>query len=114
METDHTQALLNVNTNNVLQCTIALAALESVVDPEIGLNVVDLGLIYGIEFKECNIILTMTLTTRHCPMGDVIRTAVEQVMEETFSTMQISVGLTFDPPWNPARISGTGKEFLNM
>lgn len=106
---------MNVSTNNELQCTIALAALESVIDPEIGLNVVDLGLIYRIDFdaQPARISLLMTLTTAFCPMGDAITAAVEQVMHETFSTVEIGVELTFDPPWTPGRISEAGNEFLN-
>lgn len=116
MEIDHPQSedRVNVASNNELQCTIALAALERVVDPEIGLNVVDLGLIYRIDFDAHSITLTMTLTTRHCPMGEAITAAVEQVMRETFSTSRITVELLFDPPWNSTRISETGKTYLNM
>ena len=115
MEIDHPQSKDhgNVSTNNELRCTIALAALESVVDPEIGLNVVDLGLIYRIDFNASGITLTMTLTTRHCPMGDAITNAVEQVMGEIFSAAPTVVELVFDPPWNATRISAAGKEFLN-
>ena len=106
---------MNVSTNNALQCTIALAALENVLDPEINLNVVYLGLIYRIDFdpQPARITLHMTLTTSFCPMGDAITAAVEQVMHETFSTSHVSVELTFDPPWNPTLISEAGKEFLN-
>lgn len=77
---------MNVITNNSIRCTIALAALEQVVDPEIGLNVVDLGLIYQLDFDEEHkkIFVTMTLTTQFCPMGESITAAVKRVMEHTF------------------------------
>lgn len=118
METDHPQttSIVNVASNNQLQCTIALAALEGVIDPEIGLNVVDLGLIYAVDFQAqpAMISVRMTLTTRFCPMSEAITSAVEQVLHETFPGPEINIALTFDPPWTHARISDRGKEFLNL
>lgn len=106
---------MNVITNNNLRCTVALAALEQVVDPEIGLNVVDLGLIYQVDFdeNEKKIYVTMTLTTRFCPMGESIIASVKRVMEHTFADEEINVELRFDPPWSYERISEEGKQFLN-
>ncbi len=107
---------MNVITNNSIRCTIALASLEQVVDPEIGLNVVDLGLIYQVDFDEENkrIFVTMTLTTQFCPMGESITAAVKRVMEYTFPGEEVWVELSFDPPWSHERISAEGKQFLNQ
>lgn len=107
---------MNVITNNNIRCTIALAALEQVVDPEIGLNVVDLGLIYQVDFDEANkkIFVTMTLTTQFCPMGESITAAVKRVMEHTFPGEEVWVELSFDPQWSHERISEEGKQFLNQ
>lgn len=107
---------MNVITNNSIRCTIALAALEQVVDPEIGLNVVDLGLIYQLDFGEEHkkIFVTMTLTTQFCPMGESITAAVKRVMEHTFPGEEVRVELSFDPPWSHERISEEGKHFLNQ
>lgn len=107
---------MNVITNNSIRCTIALAALEQVVDPEIGLNVVDLGLIYQLDFDEEHkkIFVTMTLTTQFCPMGESITAAVKRVMEHTFPGEEVRVELSFDPPWSHERISEEGKQFLNQ
>lgn len=106
---------MNVITNNNIRCTIALAALESVMDPEIGLNVVDLGLIYQIDFDETEkkIYVTMTLTTQFCPMGESITGAVKRVLESTFAGEEVFIELSFDPPWNHERISEDGQQFLN-
>ncbi|HXD76235.1 MAG TPA: metal-sulfur cluster assembly factor [Puia sp.] len=106
---------MNVVTNNDLQCTIALAALENVLDPEIGLNVVDLGLIYRLEFDEpgLGIAVAMTLSTPYCPMGESITAAVEQVLKETFTGISVTIELTFQPPWSYDRISEAGKIFLS-
>ena len=93
----------------------ALAALQHVEDPEIGLNVVDLGLIYQIDFDETDrqIYVSMTLTTRFCPMGASISSAVQQALEQAFPGEQVLVNVVFDPPWNNSRISEEGRLFLN-
>lgn len=106
---------MNVITNNNIKCTIALAGLEHVYDPEIGLNVVDLGLIYEIQFDETEntVSCTMTLTTQFCPMGESITENVRLSLQASFSQCSISVQLTFDPPWSYELISETGRQFLN-
>lgn len=106
---------MNIDTNNDLLCTIALAALENVIDPELGLNAVDLGLIYGIEFDDrpSRVIVTMTLSTPFCPMGETITGAVERILQQTFPDTVVLAKLTFDPPWNYERISEAGKKFLS-
>jgi len=106
---------MNVITNNHIKCTIALASLQYVTDPEIGLNVVDLGLIYQLDFDEAGrkIYAQMTLTTQFCPMGESIVDGVRNALQTTFSEDEVAVVLTFDPPWNAERISEEGKMFLN-
>jgi len=107
--------MMNVCTNNQLQCTIALAGLQDVVDPEIGLNVVDLGLIYQLDFDEADqkIYCRMTLTTQFCPMGESITHAVKENLQLHFRQYAIHLELSFDPPWNHERISAEGREFLD-
>jgi len=107
---------MNVITNNNIKCTIALAALQNVVDPEIGLNIVDLGLIYQIDFDEANskIYVAMTLTTQFCPMGESITGAVKRILENTFTGMEVQLELTFDPLWSQEMISEEGRQFLNQ
>ena len=106
---------MNVITNDNLRCTIALAVLQDVTDPEIGLNVVDLGLIYQIDFDEerREIFGLMTLTTQFCPMGESIVGAVTRAIQNAFGDYTVQVNLTFDPPWKNNMISEEGKEFLN-
>lgn len=102
-------------TNDEDKCNVALTALLEVLDPEIGLNVVDLGLIYQIDFDEESkkIFCSMTLTTQFCPMGESITTGVSNALEQAFPNWVIDVKLTFDPPWNSSKISPEGLEFLN-
>ena len=107
---------MNVITNNNIRCTIALAALHNVTDPEIGLNVVDLGLICQLDFDEVSrkVYVLMTLTTQFCPMGESIVDGVTQTLQSVFPGDEIDVALTFDPPWNHERISEEGRKFLNQ
>ncbi|MEO9211161.1 MAG: metal-sulfur cluster assembly factor [Ginsengibacter sp.] len=102
-------------TNDEDKCSDALTALLDVLDPEIGLNVVDLGLIYQIDFETSTqkIFCTMTLTTQFCPMGESISTGVTNALQSTFPNYHPEVTLTFDPPWNASKISPEGHEFLN-
>ena len=106
---------MNVITNHNLDCSIALAALRQVMDPEIGLNVVDLGLVYQIDFDEGQkmIFVLMTLTTQFCPMGESIAEAVTMAIEHAFPAHTVQVEVTFDPHWNNTMISEEGKLFLN-
>jgi len=105
---------MEVLSNNNLYCSAALAGLYDVYDPEIGLNVVDLGLIYQIDFNDTDktIVVTMTLTTQFCPMGESITTDVHQSVGNAFKDYQVSISLVFDPAWSPERISPEGQEFL--
>jgi len=105
----------NLITNNNIKSTIALASLEQVMDPEIGLNVVDLGLIYQIDFneEEKKIYVAMTLTTQFCPMGESIVDGVRQALQQLFPGDTVQVELTFDPPWSYEQISEEGRKFLN-
>ncbi|MCF1714128.1 metal-sulfur cluster assembly factor [Flavihumibacter sp. RY-1] len=104
----------DITTNNELMATIALAALQDVEDPEIGLNIVDLGLIYQLDFdeQEKKIYCTMTLTTQFCPMGGSIRANCRHRLENAFPGFEIIVALQFHPPWNASRISAEGRKFL--
>lgn len=107
--------MMNVITNNNLKCTVALAALQNVMDPEIGLNIVDLGLIYQLDFDETEekIFCAMTLTTQFCPMGESITNAVKETLKSIFADCDAAIELTFYPPWNHEMISAEGREFLN-
>lgn len=107
---------MNIETNEPDDLSVALAALKEVDDPEIGLNIVDLGLVYRIEFEEEDekqIKVDMTLTTQFCPMGESIIGEATQKLSETFPEYKVSVNLTFSPPWNSEMISDDGHAFLN-
>jgi len=106
---------MNVETNHNIKCTIALTGLQEVYDPEIGLNVVDMGLIYQLNFdeEEQRIDALMTLSTQFCPMGESIVNGVSNRLKTSFQEYDVVVNLTFDPPWNYEMISEEGRNFLN-
>ncbi len=106
---------INIITNNKEKSTLAIAALKLVMDPEIGLNVADLGLIYQIDFDETDFQLycTHTLTTQFCPMGESIQNGVINALTETFPGYKVNVKVIFDPPWSANNISDKGRAFLN-
>ena len=86
-------------------------AMKDVVDPEIGINVVDLGLIYDVMVDESNIaILNMTLTSAACPLQDVIEDQTRQALAPLTSDVKINWVLM--PPWGPDKISDDGREQL--
>jgi radical SAM protein len=80
-------------------------ALRAVLDPELSLSVVELGLIYGIVIDGGTVRITMTLTARGCPLHDVMTDWVRRAVLEIPGVEQVEVSLTFDPPWTPARIA---------
>jgi len=107
---------MNEITNDTQRAELALGALKYVIDPEIGLNVVDLGLIYQIDFdnSEKKIFCSHSLTTQFCPMGETINNGITNALGQTFPDYTVETEITFDPPWSPQKISEEGREFLNM
>jgi len=87
-------------------------ALYKVIDPEIGLNVVDLGLIYNIQIEDSIVCVSLTFTTSHCPIHDVILQAIRGVVLRMRGIRDCKVNLVWNPPWNPSMISDEGKFFL--
>jgi metal-sulfur cluster biosynthetic enzyme len=89
--------------------------LKKVIDPEIGLNIVDLGLVYSIVFDEESkkIKIEMTFTTSGCPMGDVILDHVREIMEQHFPEFETEVNLVWEPAWNYSFITEEGQKYLN-
>lgn len=107
---------MDIITNDNEKKELAIESLKNVIDPEIGLNVVDLGLIFQLDFDESqkNVYCSMTLTTRFCPMGESISTGVTNALQQAFPGYKINVMVVFDPPWNSSLISEEGQQFLNQ
>jgi len=89
--------------------------LEKVVDPEIGINIVDLGLIYDLQIdNDSNVTVLMTLTAPNCPYGDEIIDGVDYACRKHKSTNEVFINLTFDPPWDPNKISDAAKYYMGI
>ena len=107
---------MNIQTNNNEKCDTALDALRFVDDPEIGLNIVDLGLVYVLEFGENDerkVACTMTFTTEFCPMGESIQGNTTEALKMAFPGYEVAVNITFEPHWSQEMISEAGRLFLN-
>jgi metal-sulfur cluster biosynthetic enzyme len=85
-------------------------ALTTVIDPELHVNIIDLGLVYAIKLDEekMHIITEMTLSSRFCPMGESIISAVKNCLERSFPGFTAAVQLVWDPEWNYDFISVNG------
>lgn len=83
--------------------------LRTVPDPELNINIIDLGLVYGIDLADGKrIIVTMTLSSRHCPMGEAILDSVRNSLSHNFPEYEIEVLLVWEPVWNYDKISEEG------
>lgn len=82
---------------------------ENVIDPEIGINVVDLGLVYDVAVNEGVAEVTMTLTTPACPLGPYIDSEVRTALQEVPGVSETQVNLVWTPPWDPSKMSEDAK-----
>jgi len=85
-------------------------ALKQVFDAELGINIVDLGLVYNINIKENTeggsfVTVTMTLTSPHCPLADEMIEDAQIAVSQVPGVSKVSIDLTFDPPWEPSLMS---------
>jgi metal-sulfur cluster biosynthetic enzyme len=88
------------------------AVLRDVVDPEVGLDVVALGLVYGIEAREGDVRVELTLTTPACPLGEQIAADAERRITALPGVARAQVELVWDPPWTPERMSDAARRAL--
>lgn len=89
------------------------AALKQVIDPELGVNIVDLGLVYGIAIAGAAVTVTMTMTTPACPLGEYLKDLVGAgVRREVPAVEAVDVSLVWQPPWSPDLISDEAREQL--
>ena len=90
-------------------------ALKIVKDPEIPVNVVDLGLIYGVDVQEGGLVdITMTLTSVGCPVQDLIRADAEMAVGRLDGVTDVNVEFVWTPPWGPDKMTEDGKRQMRM
>src|ERR1700760_2872310 len=89
-------------------------ALRDVIDPELGLDFVELGLIYEIEIEDETVRVTYTLTSPGCPIGPQVSEQIEEFVSELDGVQEVTSTMTFTPPWTPERMSEDAKFALGF
>ena len=94
----------------MLSKKILLDQIRNVPDPELGISIVDLGLVYDVKAdKKGEVEVTMTLTTMGCPLFELIELPIRQELSKLPEVKKVNVNLTFDPPWSPEKMSKEAK-----
>jgi FeS assembly SUF system protein len=88
--------------------------LKSIYDPEIPVNIYDLGLIYGVELSDGHAVISMTLTTPNCPVAESMPGEIEMQVGSVPGVGHAEVNLVWDPPWDPGKMSDEAKLELGM
>ena len=94
--------------------TDVMDALSNVIDPELGLDFVELGLIYGVEIAGGDVRVTFTLTTPGCPIGPQVTEQIEEFVGEVDGVRNVYSEMVFTPPWSPERMSEDAKFALGF
>jgi metal-sulfur cluster biosynthetic enzyme len=89
-------------------------ALRDVIDPELGLDFVELGLIYGVEVEGGTVNVTFTLTSPGCPIGPQVSEQISEFVSELDGVQDVQSTMTFSPPWTPERMSEDAKFALGF
>ncbi|MCS3725332.1 metal-sulfur cluster assembly factor [Bradyrhizobium betae] len=91
------------------------AALREVIDPEIGFNIVDIGLVYDVAIEEDGVArISMTTTTKGCPATNYLRDGAGEAAQSVAGVHWADVQLTYDPPWTPEMMSPAAKNYLGV
>jgi len=89
-------------------------ALRNVHDPELGINIVDLGLVYGVDVADGSVKVTYTLTTMGCPIGPLIEAEIRQFLETVDGVENVEAEMVLRPPWTPEMMSEEAKAALGF
>jgi FeS assembly SUF system protein len=91
-----------------------IGALKTVFDPEIPVNIWDMGLVYDIEINESTVVITMTLTSPTCPMMDELMAQVKQAVSNVVGDRNVDVRLVWEPAWDLSRMSDAARVELDL
>jgi metal-sulfur cluster biosynthetic enzyme len=91
-----------------------VGALRQVEDPELGMDIVELGLMYDVEVEGPKVHVTYTLTSIGCPVGPMIQEQIQEFAAQVPGVEQVDAELTWDPPWSPERMSDDAKFILGF
>lgn len=107
----------NIKNNHILaiESDIRESLLPTVIDPEIEIDIVNLGLVYDVEFDgNRNVLITMTLSTPTCPLGDSIVMNVIETIKQKYPDLDVDVNLVYEPQWNDSMITQKCRIMLGM
>ncbi len=91
-----------------------MEALRQVDDPELGINIVDLGLVYEVAVQDDTVHIEYTLTTMGCPIGPMIEAQIKQLIEPIEGVNEVDAEMVLTPPWTPEKMSEEAKAALGM
>ncbi len=91
-----------------------LESLKDVIDPELGINIVDLGLIYSVRVEGDTVHIEYTLTTMGCPIGPLIEAQMQQTLQGIEGVDNLEAEMVFSPPWTPEKMSEEAKAALGV
>jgi metal-sulfur cluster biosynthetic enzyme len=89
-------------------------ALRVVEDPELGMDIVELGLLYDADVEDSKVHVTFTLTSMGCPVGPMIEQQIRETVEGMEGVQEVEAELTWDPPWSPEKMSDDAKFILGF
>ena len=92
----------------------AIDALRVVEDPELGMDIVELGLVYDVEVNDARVKVIHSLTSMGCPAGPMIQEDIQNVMSSLPGVEEVEIELTWDPPWTPDKMSDDAKFILGV
>lgn len=90
------------------------AALKHIYDPEVGINIVDMGLIYSLDLEDSKVGIHMTLTSPACPAGPQILSQVDSKLRELAGVEDVDINVVWSPPWSPDMLSEEAKDQLGI
>ena len=93
---------------------IVLEQIKQIIDPDIGLNIVDMGLIYGVDINDDIVNITMTLTSPGCPAAPQLLNGSQTVVQQLDGVEEVNVNVVWTPPWDPEMMSEEAKDELGF
>lgn len=93
---------------------IVLEQIKQIIDPDIGLNIVDMGLIYGVDINDDIVNITMTLTSPGCPAAPQLLNGSQTVVQQLDGVEEVNVNVVWTPPWDPEMMSEEAKDELGI
>ena len=93
---------------------IILEQIKQVIDPDVGLNIVDMGLIYGVDINDDIVDITMTLTSPGCPAAPQLLNGSQTVVQQLDGVEEVNINVVWTPPWDPEMMSEEAKDELGI